>query len=102
MNKETAISFIYEAIEDYNSVVAKEIQLEKKEDTLLFDPMGKLDSIGIIQIRTALDEIMEKKLGVDGSVFAGVKEYPVENPFRTVSSTADYIVWYMEKKNVGK
>ena len=102
MNKENFITIIYDAIEDYNSVVAKEIELEKREDTLLFDPMSKLDSLGIIQIRAAIDEIMEQKYGMVDSVFACAKEYPRERPFKTVASTADYLVWYMEKKNVSK
>lgn len=102
IDKNEAIEIVYCAIDDYNSVVAKEIELEKSENTLLFDPMSKLDSLGIIQIRAAIDEIMENKFGVTESVFAFAKEYPSEKPFKTVASTADYLIWYMEKKNVGK
>lgn len=101
-DKEDIINLIYEAIDEYNSVVEKEIELDKKEDTLLFDPMSKLDSLGIVQVRTALDEIMERKYGLTTSVFSFSKEYPQEKPFRTVASTADYLIWYLETKHACK
>ena len=102
MDRKNIIILIYDAIEDYNSVVEKDMYLEKREDTLLFDPMGKLDSMGYITMSAAIEREIEKKLGLTMVLFEGNSNYPVENPLKTVASTVDYLSWLLEHKKIAE
>jgi len=99
-DKKEMLQLMYKVIEDYNSVVEDELTLEKKEDTLLFDPMGKLDSAGYIMMSTAIEQKVEKKLGLTIALFEGNPDYPAENPLKTVASTVDYLSWLIEHKKI--
>jgi acyl carrier protein len=102
MDKKNVLSLIYESIDDYNTVVEKEIRIKKTEDTLLFDPMGKLDSVGYITMSVAIEQKIEKELGITIALFEGNPDYPVENPLKSVSSTVDYLLWLIEHKKITK
>ena len=99
MNLESKVTkIIYDSIDWYNSEVPASIHLQKKPDELLFDSNSILDSVGIVQLRMAIEEHIEEDFGIASGLFEQANKYPKENPFKAVASTIDYVVWFLKNK----
>tara|TARA_B100000579_G_C22445949_1_gene672026 strand:+ start:333 stop:620 length:288 start_codon:yes stop_codon:yes gene_type:complete len=86
------ISIIYESIDEINEFLDDNSKIKKNENTILFDSDNGLDSLSFFNLVLAI----EKKISEDYSVkiiLTDIDDLDNDNnPFKTVRSTAQYIV----------
>ncbi len=97
--KETLNRIIYEAIDEFNAGLAAEDQLKKDPDELLFDRNGKLDSIGFVNLSTAIETKLESEFGLVISLFGQQFESNTKDPLKTVESLIEYLTGILENQN---
>ncbi len=91
MDKEKIIKVIYDAIEEINDQLPKSRKLEKTPDTILFGTDGKLDSLGLVNLIVAVENIVDEELD-ETITLADEKAMSLKNsPFRTVTTLAEYV-----------
>ena len=97
-DKEQALKTIYSAIDKYNQNASPELKLEKSSSTVLTGPMGKLDSLGIINFIV----ILEQKIADDFEAILTLTNENTftdgNNVFATGQSLADYIAELLKKE----
>ena len=97
--RDDIIALIYsamDAIADSSGVI-----LEKAPETRLYGGKSRLDSLGLVNLIVAVEELLEEKFN---TVIAVADERAITqkaSPFRTVGTLADYIIILFEE-NVGK
>jgi acyl carrier protein len=84
------LASIYAAIDDYNMDIPESDHLDKTPDTLLFDEQGKLDSVGLVTLSTAIETRIEQALGQRLSVFTQEASARSDKPLATVKSLTAY------------
>ena len=97
-SKEDVTQVVFEAVDEVNTLLPKEMQLSKSTDAPLFGPKGNLDSLGLINLMVAV----ERKLDNQGIANINVAdEQAMSRPdeiFKTVESLMDYIYALLNEK----
>lgn len=97
-NNEKAIQAVTEAIDELNDQLPKEEKIQKSSDTVLLGDGGNLDSLRLISLVTTVEQKIEEKFGLTVTLLDDIAALENDNPFRTVSSLADYVTSLLEKK----
>ncbi|MES2330144.1 MAG: acyl carrier protein [Bacteroidota bacterium] len=85
------LEIIYEGIDDLNQDLEPGEQLEKNEEATIFGPDSKLDSMGLVNLITIIEEKLEKKTGRFISI-ADERAMSMEaSPFKTIGTLKNYI-----------
>ncbi len=66
-------------------------KLEKAEDEILTGELGKLDSLGLINLIVAVEEEIEEASGTSISLTTQTPGFHNESPFTSVRKLAEYI-----------
>ena len=99
-NNEKFLEAVMEAIDELNGQLPKEEKLDKSPDTVLFGSGGSLDSLGLISLVTTVEQQIEERFGITATLLEDIDLPENDNPFRTVSSLADYVASILEKKAI--
>ncbi len=97
INNEIIVQTIMDAIDELNEQLPKEDKLIKSVDTTLFGSGGSLDSLGLVSLVTTVEQKIEEKFGVTATLLEDIADLENDNPFRTVSTLADYVAYILEK-----
>ncbi len=89
--KEKTISIIYEAIEETNQLLPKELKLEKSLDTILFGKETIIDSLSMVNLIEAIEEKIEERFDGTINLTEGLINSQENNYFENVASLAEYI-----------
>ena len=90
-DKEKVIQAIFDAIDEVNSALPADQQLEKSEDEVLYGQSGKLDSLGFVNLIVTIEEAITNAFDVVCTL-ADEKAFSLKNsPFRTVATLANFI-----------
>lgn len=89
--KERILNAIYNSIDEINSSVTEEEQLGKSEDTVLFGPNGKLDSLGLVTFIVTVESNIEEEFGEQITLANETALSQEDSPFATVSVLSEYI-----------
>lgn len=85
------LKLIYEVIDELNLELEENAQLEKSVDAKIFGQGSVLDSMGLINFITLIEEKIEEETGKFISI-ADERAMSLESsPFQSVSSLKDYI-----------
>jgi hypothetical protein len=85
------LKIIYDAIDELNLDLDQEDQIEKGEETTIFGPDSKLDSMGLVNLITIIEEKLEEETG-EFHALADERAMSLESsPFKTVSTLKQYI-----------
>ena len=85
------LKLIYEVIDELNLELEENTQLEKSQDAKIFGQGSVLDSMGLINFITLIEEKIEEETGKFVSI-ADERAMSLESsPFQSVSSLNDYI-----------
>ena len=90
-DKKDIIKVIYEAVDEINQQLPAETQLGKSDDTVLFGRLGKLDSLGLVNLKVAVEEKLEDELGLTVTIVDERAMSQSSSPFRTIETLLDYI-----------
>jgi acyl carrier protein len=100
-NNEKVRQAVTEAIDELNQQLPKEEKIEKSAGTVLFGSGGNLDSLRLVSLVTTVEQKIEEKFGITVTLLEDIADLENDNPFRTVSSLADYITSLLEKNVIG-
>ena len=94
-NKVKVTNLVLNAIDEFNSGLALEDQLKKDLNEILFDRSGKLDSMGFVNLSTAIEMKLETEFGLTISLFGQQFDASVRDPLKTVGSLIEYLTWIL-------
>jgi acyl carrier protein len=98
LQTEKIYNAIYNAIDEVNETLPKEKRIVKDKETVIYDPDGYVDSLGLTMLIVAVEQKVEEELGVMVTlVDANAMSYET-SPFRTVNLLANHILGLMGKK----
>ena len=85
------LELIYEAIDEINLESDASEKMEKSEETIIFGFQSALDSIGLVNFITIIEQKLEEETGRFITI-ADERAMSMESsPFKTVSTLKDYI-----------
>ena len=86
-----ALNLIFDTIDEMNLELDSSDQIEKNEDTVIFGIDSALDSIGLVNFITIIEQKIEEETGKFITI-ADERAMSMENsPFRTVGTLKEYI-----------
>lgn len=98
MNNDKILGIIYEAIDEINEQQPDVPKLEKAPETVLFGKGGLLDSIGLVNLVTDIEERIEDEFNVMVTLADEKAVSQKRSPFQSVDTLADYIIRLVEEK----
>lgn len=96
--KEKILAIIFEAIGDFNKTVPEERRLKPEAATALLADAGGLDSLDLLNFSMNLEEKIERDFKCAMGLF-DLDHVGKDNPFRTVTTLADYLAALLERKD---
>lgn len=93
--KDEVIELIYDAIDVINDRL--EVKLKKSSETSLYGKKSKIDSIGLVSLIVAIEELLEEKTNMVVAIADERALSLQHSPFRTVGTLADYIIMVIEE-----
>jgi acyl carrier protein len=85
------LKLIYDSIDELNLDLEAEEQIEKNENTSIFGSDSKLDSMGLVNLITILEEKIEERTGKFISI-ADERAMSLESsPFKTIGTLIEYV-----------
>jgi hypothetical protein len=86
-----ALNLIFDTIDEMNLELDTSDQIEKNEDTVIFGIDSALDSIGLVNFITIIEQKIEEETG-KFIIIADERAMSMENsPFKTVGTLKEYI-----------
>ncbi|MCF6178538.1 MAG: AMP-binding protein [Geopsychrobacter sp.] len=98
--KEKILNAIFASIDEVNSSAPEEEQLSKSEDTILFGPNGKLDSLGLVTFIVTAESNIEEEFGEQITLANETALSQENSPFATVNVLAEYIEQLLKEVSV--
>jgi len=92
---------IYEAIDEINIILPKEMNLSKSPSTKLTGDPNGLDSLGLVSFIVATEEKLENNFGLTLSLTDEESMSQKNSPFKTVQTLTDYISMIIDKQDNG-
>ena len=90
-DQKQVLGIIYNAIDTLNEEMEDNDQIEKTENAILFGSNSGLDSMGLVNLITLIEQNIEEATGKFISIADERAMSLEESPFRTVSSLKEYI-----------
>ena len=97
---EKITQLIFDGIDDINTQLSKEQQLEKSINTALYGEEGKLDSLGLVNFIVAVEQKIQDELGLNITLATEKAMSQKHSPFKSVQSLLNYLTLLLEE-NVG-
>jgi len=97
INNEKIIQIIFEAIDEINEQLPEKQRLTKAIDTVLYGEFGTLDSLGLVNLVVATEQMLEETLDVSLTLTSEKAISQKNSPFRTVRTLAEYISKLLEE-----
>lgn len=92
------LNAIYDAIDEINRQLPSAMQLDKAPDTALYAKSGVLDSLGFVNLILTVEETVADEFGMAVNIADKVAARLENNPFRSVSTLAEYIGGLLESQ----
>ena len=97
-NNEKVQKAIFSAIEEINTQLPNEEELEINNDSVLYGSKGKLDSLGLINLVVAIEQNIEDDFDITITLADERAMSQEHSPFRTIKTLTDYIEILLEEK----
>ena len=95
--REFALRVIYSCIDELNEDLEQDNKIEKKPSAILFGTGSMLDSMSLVNLITAIEELIEDEKGVYLTLADENAMSMTKSPFKTVDTLSDYIVQLLNK-----
>ncbi len=89
---------VFSAIDDINETLPESRRFSKKPDTVLFDPNGSMDSLGLTIFIVAIEQKIEQEFNFSMSGAGDYKMFDEDSHFRTVQSLVNFIDSLLQNK----
>jgi len=87
--KDKILKIIFDSVDEINKMLAKELQLEKLQETLLAGENGNLDSLGLINFIVEVEGRVKNDFGLELNLIE-VLDSP-ENPMSSIGRLVKFI-----------
>lgn len=87
--KDKILKIIFDSVDEINKMLAKELQLEKLQETLLAGENGNLDSLGLINFIVEVEGRVRNDFGLELNLIE-VLDSP-ENPMSSIGQLVKFI-----------
>ncbi len=98
INRASIEEIVFQAIDRINSQGDREFQIQKMPGFPLSGAASSLDSLDLISMMTATEQLVEERLGLTIALANEGSMSPHESPFATVESFTDHLFSVVEKK----
>ena len=89
--KEKIQQLIFEVIDENNTQVPEDEQLEKSIDSVLYGESGKLNSLGLVNFIVAIEQKISDQFDTTITLADEKAVSQRNSPFRSVGTLVDYI-----------
>lgn len=93
------LELIYEVIDELNIDLEPSEQLKKDENSVIFGPESTLDSMGLVNLITLIEQRIEEKTGNFIAIADERAMSMQESPFKTVKTLKEYIEVLLNEYN---
>ncbi len=93
------LELIYEVIDELNLDLGPSEQLKKDENSVIFGPESTLDSMGLVNLITLIEQRIEEKTGNFIAIADERAMSMQESPFKTVKTLKEYIEVLLNEYN---
>jgi acyl carrier protein len=93
---------LFSAIDDINQLLSEEQRLEKNLNAFVYGDVGKLDSLGLVNLIVAVEKKIEDDFGILITLADDKAMSKKNSPFRTVGTLVNYISVLLEEKSNGE
>ena len=90
-DKEKLKEAIFGAIDEINQQLTSEQRLEKSMDTILLGSLGKLDSLGLVNLIVATEQKLEEGFSVTLSLADNETIFQEDGPLKTVGTFFEHV-----------
>ncbi len=91
IEKEKLKEAIFGAIDEINRQLTSEQRLEKSMDTILLGSLGKLDSLGLVNLIVATEQKVEEGFSVTISLADNETIFQEDGPLKTVGTFFEHV-----------
>jgi acyl carrier protein len=91
---------IYKAVDQINEQLEEGKKLEKSVETVLFGKSGKLDSLGVVNLIVATEEIIEDEFAVILTIADERAMSQKKSPFRTIGTLSNYVSSLLKENGI--
>ena len=92
---------LFDVIDEFNAQIDKDKQLKKQPEETLFGDGGVLDSLGLVNLITMIEEHVEDEFDVTVTLADEKAMSRKKSPFRTVGSLIAYVSELLEEHQDG-
>ena len=92
MNRESSLTVIHDSIDELNEMFALPDALGKSPETVLYGSGAVLDSLGLVNFVSILEEKCESDLGLSVSIMDSSDSGGDADPLRSIGALTDYLV----------
>jgi len=97
-DNQRVVQIIFNAVDELNQQLPKEQYLEKSTDTAL---LGRLDSLGLINLIVATEQKIEEDLGASITLVDERTLSQENSPLRNIGALADHVALLLGEKTNG-
>lgn len=94
--KEKIIEIIFNAIDDINTL--NDLDIKKTQTTPLFGTDSSLDSLGLVNLIVAIEDMINSEFGKQISIADEKAMSQTRSPFRNVETLSNYILTLLEEE----
>ena len=91
----------FNVIDEFNAQADEDKQIEKQTDVMLFGDGGVLDSLGLVNLITLIEEHVEDEYDLTITLADEKAMSRKTSPFRTVGSLIEYVSELLEENQDG-
>lgn len=93
------LKLIYDSIDEINVDLNEDEKVEKSEETVIYADGSSLDSLGLVNLITIIEQKIEEETG-DYITIADERALSMESsPFQTVRTLKDYIEMLIDEES---
>ncbi len=89
--EEEVFKIIYDAIDEINLQLPPEKRVEKSNDTILFGPLGQLDSLSLLNLIVAIEMRIKEKIDISVDLVDEGALSQHGNSFKSIGSLSEHI-----------
>jgi acyl carrier protein len=94
--KNEILELIYQSIDEINYI--NQLQIEKKETTIIFGMESELDSLGLVNLIVSIESNVNEKFNKNFTLTDEKALSQKNSPFRSVSTLTEYIKTLLDEK----
>ena len=86
------LTLLYDCVSELNEMLPASSRLALSEDTVLLAEVGGLDSLGIVNFISAIEDKVQERYGMTITLTAAADTPPDRDPWRNLGTLTDFVL----------